>query len=318
MNFNDYIISRVKKLKEKKRILLVDGNDPRSLEAAKELQKYPNIEVSLLVESKSDVKDGFNFVVLDQDQKQYESFCQDLFESRKGKDSLESVQKALKTRPFYAMMLLKKGFFDGVVGGLLYTTADILKAAFKVVGPKVGVKTISSLMIMSKGEDTKIFADISINVNPSADQLVDIAKNSVEFLEQMGIEAFPSFLSFSTQGSAVSDETKKVVEAKEKFNALALKAKALGEIQFDAAVDLKTRSSKYKNPEFSQESNLLIFPDLEAGNIGYKIAQRMGKYGAFGPIVTGTKLPINDLSRGASVEDVANTVLITALQSEGK
>ncbi|OYD27042.1 phosphate acetyltransferase [Mycoplasma testudineum] len=321
INAAPYILKRMETIKEPIKILIVDGDDQRAIEAAKILEQYPNVEITLLVEQDLNIG-SLEFININKNEAQYKNFCELLFEQRKGKDSMDSIKKALKTRPFYAMMLLKSGQFDGVVGGLAYSTADILRAAFKVIGPQKGVKTISSLMIMAKEEKMMVFSDISINIEPDALQLVDIANNSAKFMESFKMNVKPAFLSFSTQGSATSPQSTKMLEAKERYNQENPHRPALGEIQFDAAFSPEILSKKYKNPEFNDATNLFIFPDLGAGNIGYKIAQRLGVYDAFGPIITGVALPVNDLSRGAKTVDVVNTVFITAIQAhslkEGK
>ena len=225
--------------------------------------------------------------------------------------------KAIYMPPFFAMLMIKLGEVDGVVGGLINPTSDILRAAFKLIGPKKGINTISSVMIMEKESDWSIFADISVNIMPSEDQLVDIAINASEFGKSIGFESKVAFLSFSTAGSAVHERSTLVANATKKFNET-YKADypAVGEIQFDAALSQEVRKMKYKEDSFDGKASILVFPSLEAGNIGYKVAQRMGGYGAIGPIITGVAKPVNDLSRGATPIDVYNTVLLTAIQVE--
>ncbi|MGV2393784.1 UNVERIFIED_CONTAM: phosphate acetyltransferase [Campylobacter lari] len=317
MNFKDTLMSEVSKL-NKKRILLIDGDDPRSVEAANQLAKFNNLEITLLVEKDVDLKVDAKIKVLNmnQDLDKIEKLAQIYVEVRKGKEDIEAARIALKTRPFYAMMLLRNSEIDGVVGGLNYSTADILRAAFKTIGPKENIKTISSVMIMHKEDQTYFFSDISVNPKPEISNLVDIANNAAEFVKSFNIEPKIAFLSFSTAGSARTEDTIKMADATKLFNENYVGIKAIGEVQFDAAISEKVRENKYKQDSFNGEANVYIFPDLNAGNIGYKIAQRLGNYGAIGPIITGVKKPVNDLSRGSSIEDVVNTVLITALQSK--
>ncbi|VEU74585.1 phosphotransacetylase [Mycoplasmopsis citelli] len=316
MNFELSLQTKVKQLASQKTIVLIDGDDPRMVQAAKELQKHSNIKTILLVEDDKDKVEGFNFVNIFEDKDKLEHLTAKYVELRKGKETLEQAQKALSTRPFYAMMLLALGQADGVVGGLKYATADILRAAFKAIGPKEGTKTISSAMIMHKDEQNFIFSDISVNVKPTAEQLAEIGLNAKDFATQMGFDPKVAFLSFSTSFSAKTPESELVKLATDLYNEKATQ-KALGEIQLDAAIDLEIRKAKYKGESFNQSANVLVFPDLNAGNIGYKLVQRFAGYGAIGPVVVGTKKPVNDLSRGSTVNDVVNTVLITALQSEG-
>lgn len=317
MNYELNLKSQVDALKSVKKIVLIDGDDQRALDAVRELKAQKNIEVLLLTE-KQENSSEFEFVNIFADEAKTKKYVEQYLELRKNKETLEQAEKAMASRPFYAMMMLHNNEVDGVVGGLKFTTADILRAAFKVIGPKPGIKTISSIMVMHKEEQQMVFSDISVNVSPNAQQLSEIATNAAEAAELLG---FPdpkvAFLSFSTSGSAVTEESKLVKEATDLFNASYAKTKAIGEVQLDAAIDLSVRKSKYKQDSYDEKANLLVFPNLSAGNIGYKLVQRYGNFGAIGPIIVGTKKPVNDLSRGSSVNDVINTVLITALQSEG-
>ncbi|AKA50016.1 phosphotransacetylase [Mycoplasmopsis gallinacea] len=318
MNIEALLETKVSNLKSVKKIVLIDGDDERMQKAAKLLAQHKNIETVLLVEEDVKGSSNLNFLNINADNKKMEELAQKYFEIRKGKESMEQCIESLSTRPFYAMMLLANGEADGVVGGLKYATADILRAAFKAIGPKPGTKTISSVMLMHNGESNYIFSDISVNVKPNEEQLADIARNANDFALQMGFDPRLAFLCFSTSGSAVTEESKLVKKATDLYNETTTGRKALGEIQLDAAIDLEIRKAKYKGESYKHSANVLIFPDLNAGNIGYKLVQRFADYGAIGPIVVGTKKPVNDLSRGSTIEDVYNTVLITALQTEEK
>ncbi|MGZ9428732.1 phosphate acetyltransferase [Mycoplasma sp. 1012] len=303
-----------KELKSKKTILLIDGEDQRAIDAAEKLVNTDLVNVILLVNKENkNVSSKIQQEVISSSKK--EKYAKLFFEARNGKETMESAQKSLESNPFYGMMMLKNKEVDGVVGGLNYTTADILRAGFKVIGPKKGIKTISSAMIMHKENEKFIFSDISVNIKPNSDQLAEIGLNAKEFAKNLGIEPKIAFLSFSTDGSAVSDESKLSSEATIKFNELSSDVKAIGEIQFDAAISENVRKAKYKKESYDGQTNVFIFPNLDAGNIGYKIAQRLGNYGAIGPVITGIAEPVNDLSRGSTVEDVYNTVLITTLQT---
>ncbi|AWX70429.1 phosphate acetyltransferase [Mycoplasmopsis anatis] len=318
MKFIDLLDKKIKSINTTKKIVLIDGDDNRSIEAAKKLaQKYKNIEVTLLVEKDHEPVENLHFVNMNNDKSVIEQMVKDYVVLRKGKETEEQAVKALSSRPFFAMMLLAQGKVDGVVGGLNYSTADILRAAFKTIGPKPGIKTISSVMIMHKDIDTLIFSDISVNPKPNQEQLSEIGLNAAEFAKQIGFDPRVAFLSFSTDGSAKTDETVMVRNATDLFNQVYQGVKAIGEIQLDAALVSEIRKAKYSREAYSERANVLVFPDLGAGNIGYKLVQRLGGYGAIGPVVVGTNKPVNDLSRGSTVEDVLNTVLITVLQSEG-
>lgn len=316
MKFTSLIEKRIKAMKTKKRIAFIDGDDSRALDTIKQLEQFPNVELTLLVETDVKSKTNTKFININKDKQKQKDLAQKYFELRKGKETIEQAQRNLKTRPFYAMMLLATGEVDGVVGGLNYATADILRAAFKAIGAREGVKTISSVMIVHNEKNTYFFSDISVNVKPDQKALVEIGLNAAQFAQSMGIEPKIAFLSFSTNYSAKTPESELVHNAVEEFNTIYQGTKAIGEIQLDAALDLEVRKAKYKLDYYKEPANTLIFPDLDAGNIGYKLAQRLGNYGAIGPIIVGTKKPVNDLSRGSSVKDVINTILITALQAE--
>lgn len=319
MIFRKYVTEKLLKETTKKRILFIDGQDSRAQEAAQQHLKDNIIEPILLFEKKSEKanwKHGAAIAIEDwQDQK--ETLIETYLARRKGKDSLEIAQKNINDKNVFAMLMLEMNEVDGVIGGLVAPTADILRAAFKVIGPKPGIKTISSIMVMTKESDWYVFGDISVNIEPNAAQLVDIASNAATFAETLDIDPRIAFLSFSTSGSAEHPKSLLVKEATDQFNKQhKLAHQAIGEVQFDAAFDLDVLKSKYKSKTtFDKPANIFIFPDLNAGNIGYKIAQRMGQFGAIGPIITGVNKPVNDLSRGAKVADVYNTALLTAIQS---
>lgn len=322
MSFTKLIEQKVQKLGSKK-IVLIDGDDPRTLEAAKILEKYDNLEIILLVEKSLTTSLKAKILNINEDQNKLKELAtaykklrneKDLAKGKEPSETDESALKSVSSRPFYAMMLLELNEVDGVVGGLNYATADILKAAFKCIGPKKGVKTISSVMIMHKDENLSFFSDISVNPEPSQDSLVDIAINAADFVKSFDIDPKIAFLSFSTNYSSKTPKTELVHEATRIFNEKYEGTKAIGEVQLDAALDLEVRRAKYKQESFDTPANTLIFPNLEAGNIGYKLVQRFANYGAIGPIITGINKPVNDLSRGAKVNDVVETVLITAIQ----
>lgn len=317
MNFEHSLKEKIKTISGIKKIVLIDGDDQRTVKAAQLLKEFNNLELFLLIEKPQEKVEGINFININEQNDLLDQYATRYVELRKGKETLEQAYQALKTRPVWAMMMLDQGLVDGVVGGLLYPTADILRAAFKVIGPAQGIKTISSAMIMHKDDSNFVFSDISVNVKPNAEQLAEIGINAQRFAEQIGLDSKVAFLSFSTSFSAKTPESELVKEATDLFNDKTNFNKAIGEIQLDAAIDMDIRKSKYKDQGFNEPANVLIFPDLNAGNIGYKLVQRFAGYGAIGPVVVGTKKPVNDLSRGSTINDVVNTVLITVLQSLG-
>ncbi|MBG0730732.1 phosphate acetyltransferase [Mycoplasma sp. 'Moose RK'] len=312
MTYQEYLQTRLEQENQKsglKSVLIIDGSDSRAVEAAK-LLKAKNLIKPILLVSKIDP--NLSIEQHEISPKMKLEFIDKFVEFRKGKETFESASKQFESPAFYGAMLLKTKQVDAVIGGLNYPTAEILRAAFKVIGPKANIKTISSVMIVHKESQKYLFSDISVNIAPNEQQLVDIAKNAVDFALQLGFEPKPAFLSFSTKGSAKSPQSELVTRATEMFNANS-PIEAYGEIQFDAALDSEVRLQKYKTND-PTNANVLIFPNLDAGNIGYKIAQRLGNFGAIGPIITGIAEPINDLSRGSTIEDIFNTALISALQ----
>ena len=323
MNFKVYIdklLTEKNKAKGLRRIVFMEGPSKRMAKAAVSLQESKLVEPILVFETQKDfeastAKDVKSYVI-ENEKELMEKLVKVYVEKRKGKETEEQAREALKKTEYFSPTLVEAGLADGSVGGVHHPTGDILRGAFKAIGPKQGVKTISSIMIMHKGTDFSIFTDISVNVDPSAEQLAEIAKNAADFGDYIDFDKKVAFLSFSTAGSAVNDISKKPKEACEIFNEkYDMEYKALGEIQFDAAFDLNIRNQKYKETSFDTKPSVYVFPDLNSGNIGYKIAQRMGGWGAIGPIVTGLKKPINDLSRGSTVDDIINTGIITALQA---
>ncbi|WP_337903556.1 phosphate acetyltransferase [Mesomycoplasma ovipneumoniae] len=314
MTYQNYLELRLKQQNETKSlrsVLIIDGHDERAIQAAQQLKAKNLVRPILLVDELYENLEIDQYLV---DEEEKQTFIQQFLKIRKNKETLESAVAQFDSNAFYGTMLLRNKKVDAVIGGLNYPTAEILRAAFKIIGPKPDIKTISSVMIMHRGDEKYLFSDISVNILPNETQLADIAKNALDFAIQLGFDPKPAFLSFSTKGSAKSPQSDAVSRAVKMFNATS-PIEAYGEIQLDAALDYKVRRQKY-GENVSTNANILIFPNLDAGNIGYKIAQRLGGFGAIGPIITGIAAPINDLSRGATVEDVFYTALISALQVE--
>ncbi|MDQ0514056.1 phosphate acetyltransferase [Mycoplasmoides fastidiosum] len=324
MEFTQFITEAVEALAQPKRIILIDGDDKRTQDAARELvKKTKNIVPVLLFENDqfpTDLPERVECVNVFADQTQLERFTQQFFELRKGKETLEKAQAFMQHRINIGMMMYKNQLVDGVVGGLSYPTSDILRGGFKVFGLKPNKKTFSSVMLMHRGNERLIFADVAVNLNPTKDQLVDITQNAIEF--NQAIKYMPdskvAMLSFSTKGSAETERTLEIAAAAQtvaSLNVADASVKVAGEIQFDAGVDEVIRKSKYKELVYDGSANIFIFPNLDAGNISYKVAQRLGNWGAVGPVIVGINGAVNDLSRGSTVEDVVYTAMVTALQS---
>ncbi|MED5046938.1 phosphate acetyltransferase [Bacillus siamensis] len=244
-----------------------------------------------------------------------EELVQAFVERRKGKATEEQARKALLDENYFGTMLVYKGLADGLVSGAAHSTADTVRPALQIIKTKEGVKKTSGVFIMARGDEQYVFADCAINIAPDSQDLAEIAIESANTAQMFDIDPRVAMLSFSTKGSAKSDETEKVAEAvkiaKEKAPELTLD----GEFQFDAAFVPSVAEKKAPDSDIKGDANVFVFPSLEAGNIGYKIAQRLGGFEAVGPILQGLNMPVNDLSRGCNAEDVYNLALITAAQA---
>lgn len=237
-------------------------------------------------------------------------------ERRKGKITAEDAAKLLRENVNYlGTMLVYTDEADGLVSGAMHATSDTVRPALQIIKMQPGFGKTSGIFIMVKGEEKLLMSDCAITIAPDANDLAENAILSAKTAKSFGIDPIIAMLSFSTKGSAESDETKRVEEAtkiaKEKDPSLLID----GELQFDAAYVESVGKSKAKDSPVAGRANTFIFPSLEAGNIGYKIAQRLGGYEAVGPILQGMNKPVNDLSRGCSEEDVYKLALITAAQS---
>ncbi|WP_042221371.1 phosphate acetyltransferase [Oceanobacillus manasiensis] len=236
-------------------------------------------------------------------------------ERRKGKATKEDAQKILLDENYFGTMLVYMNQADGLVSGAAHSTADTVRPALQIIKTKEGIKKTSGVFVMVRDEEKYVFADCAINITPDSQDLAEIAVESAETAKLFDVDPRVAMLSFSTKGSAKSPETEKVVEAlqvaKEKNPSLVID----GEFQFDAAFVPSVASKKAPNADIQGDANVFVFPSLEAGNIGYKIAQRIGGMEAVGPILQGLNKPVNDLSRGCSAEDVYKLALITAAQA---
>ncbi len=235
-------------------------------------------------------------------------------ERRKGKATEEDARKILLDENYFGTMLVYTNKANGLVSGAAHSTADTVRPALQIIKTKEGVKKTSGVFIMVRGEEKYVFADCAINIAPDSMDLAEIALESAKTAEMFNIEPRVAMLSFSTKGSAKSPETEKVAEAvaeaKRRNPSLVLD----GEFQFDAAFVPSVAKSKAPDSPIQGDASVFIFPSLEAGNIGYKIAQRLGGFEAVGPILQGLNRPVNDLSRGCNEEDVYKLAIITAAQ----
>jgi phosphate acetyltransferase len=235
-------------------------------------------------------------------------------ERRKGKSTEEDARKILLDENYFGTMLVYLNKADGLVSGAAHSTADTVRPALQIIKTKAGVKKTSGVFIMGREDEKYVFADCAINIAPDSNDLAEIAVESAKTANMFDIEPRIAMLSFSTKGSAKSAETERVSGAVEEAKRREPSLVIDGEFQFDAAFVPSVAKSKAPDSPLQGDANVFIFPSLEAGNIGYKIAQRLGGFEAVGPIFQGLNKPVNDLSRGCNEEDVYKLALITAAQ----
>ncbi len=253
--------------------------------------------------------------IIDIDSYDKSDFINKLFELRKSKGmTIEEATRLINDPIYFSMMMLKDNMADGVVAGAMYSTADVLRPALQIVKTKPEKKIVTGNMLMLKEDESPlVFGDVSLIVNPTAEELSEIAVDNAEFMDKVvGFEPKVALLSYSTLGSAKSEMVDKVDLATKLAQG---KSKYLidGEMQVDSALDVATAKKKGIVSEVGGNANVLIFPDLNAGNIGYKLVARLGGYTAVGPIMLNFNKPVNDLSRGCTVDEIVNTIAITKL-----
>ena len=329
--FLDNLMTRASE--RQKTIALAEGFDIRACKAAEMLTKDGVCKV-VLIGDEQDVKAKFPEVDFTgvkfenpANSENLEKYANILFELRKSKGmTIESARQIVSTNNmFYACVALKAGDVDGVVGGAVFSSADVSRAAFQVVKAAPGINSVSSCFVMIPPEDgfkyasapAYIFADCAVIPYPTEDQLADIVVAANDSAKNIiGIEPKIAMLSFSTKGSANHEAVEKVRNAYAKVKASHPEINVDGEMQFDASLVPSVGKQKAPESTVAGEANVFVFPNLDAGNIGYKIAQRLGNFMAVGPIMQGLALPVNDLSRGCSAEDIAAVAAITALQAK--
>ncbi|MGM9927035.1 MAG: phosphate acetyltransferase [Bacillus sp. (in: firmicutes)] len=305
------------------KIVLPEGLDERILTAASRLAEEKLVTPILVgnveeIQSKAtalglsletvEIYDPANFAEMDE-------LVQAFVERRKGKVTPEDAAKILLDENYFGTMLVYLNKADGLVSGAAHSTADTVRPALQIIKTKEGVSKTSGVFIMVRGEEKYVFADCAINIAPDSQDLAEIAVESAKTARTFNIEPKVAMLSFSTKGSAKSPETEKVSTAVATAKQLDPELLIDGEFQFDAAFVPSVAASKAPDSPIKGDANVFVFPSLEAGNIGYKIAQRLGNFEAVGPILQGLNKPVNDLSRGCNAEDVYKLSLITAGQA---
>lgn len=330
MNFIESIKERARK--DIKTIVLPESSDLRVVKAAVTAvkEKYAKI---ILIGDEEKIKKMANENNLDLSEVKFinpktfelkEQYSQKLYELRQAKGmTLEQASKLMEDEVYLGMMMVKEGLADGLVSGAIHSTSDTLRPALQILKTAPGTKLVSAFFVMvvpncEYGEKgVFVFGDCGLNQDPTSEELSEIAKSSSESFEKLvGKKSKIAMLSYSTYGSAKSALTEKVIEAtkltKEKYSELIVD----GELQLDAAIVPEVGKSKAPGSTVAGTANTLIFPDLNAGNIGYKLTQRLAKAEAYGPLCQGIAKPVNDLSRGCSAEDVAGVIAITAVQAQ--
>jgi phosphate acetyltransferase len=305
------------------KIVFPEGNDERILQAVSRLANE-NVLRPIVIGNKEEVEQKAKELnvtlpnVEIYDPQQYEGMnelVQAFVERRKGKVTEEDARKILMDENYFGTMLVYLGKADGLVSGAAHSTADTVRPALQIIKTKEGIRKTSGVFIMVRGDEKYVFADCAINIAPDSQDLAEIAIESANTAKMFDIEPRVAMLSFSTKGSAKSPETEKVVEAVRLAKEMKPDLILDGEFQFDAAFVPSVAKKKAPDSVIQGDANVFIFPSLEAGNIGYKIAQRLGNFEAVGPILQGLNKPVNDLSRGCNAEDVYKLALITAAQS---
>lgn len=305
------------------KIVFPEGLDERILRAVSRL-KADNAVEPILIGNPDQVKskaaelgvslDGIE-ILEPATYPEFDLLVEKFVERRKGKATEEQARELLKDENYFGTMLVYVHKADGLVSGAVHSTADTVRPALQIIKTKPGVSRTSGAFIMVRGDEKYVFADCAININLDAQGLAEVAVVSAETAKMFDIDPKVAMLSFSTKGSAKSEETEKVIEAVKLAKEMAPDLVVDGEFQFDAAFVPSVAAKKAPDSVIKGDANVFVFPSLEAGNIGYKIAQRLGNFEAVGPILQGLNAPVNDLSRGCNEEDVYNLALITAVQA---
>lgn len=328
MNFLEQISERAKQ--DIKTIVLPESSDIRTIKAAALVQEKGLAKI-VLVGKENEIRklaggiDISKSVIVDPETSpQFEEYANTFYELRKAKGMTpEKARETMKNEIYWGVMMVKMGAADGMVSGAIHSTADTLRPALQILKTAPGTKLVSSFFVMvvpncqygSNG--TFVFSDCGLVENPTADELSEIALASAKSFENLvGKEPRVAMLSYSSYGSAKSELTEKVIEAtklaKEKAPDLTLD----GELQADAAIVASVAKSKAPGSNVAGSANVLVFPDLNCGNISYKLVQRLAKAEAYGPVTQGIAKPVNDLSRGCSAEDIVGVIAITAVQAQ--
>lgn len=313
-------------------IVLPEGEDERILQAAHSIAEMKAAKL-IILGNEAEIKayyekNGWNFdgieIVEPEKSPNLQKYAEMFYEMRKDKGiTMEDAVKQMHNYNYFGTMMIKDGAANGMVSGANHSTADTVRPALQIIKSAKKGRSVSSAVIIVSNDKPYVFSDCAIVIDPSAQELADIAVDAAQTAIQFGLEPKVAMLSFSTKGSGKGEMVDKVVEAtklaKEQIELPEYKdlgIKIDGELQLDAAVDSVVGAKKAKGSEVAGQANVLIFPDINAGNIGYKLCQRIGGAEAYGPLLQGLNAPVNDLSRGALVEDIIGIIAITCLQAQ--
>ena len=305
------------------RIVLPEGEEPRILQAAKRIVKETDVtpvllgnpdKIGIYLEIEG-ILEGYD-VINPQTYPDFEEMVASLVERRNGKMTEEEARQILKDDVnYFGVMLVHMGIVDGMVSGAIHSTAATVRPALQIIKTRPNVSRTSGAFLMVRGSDRYLFGDCAININPDAEGLAEIAINSAITAKMFGIDPKIAMLSYSTKGSGFGESVDKVVAATKIAHELRPDLEIDGELQFDAAFVPETAALKALGSKVAGQANVFIFPGIEAGNIGYKMAERLGGFAAVGPVLQGLNKPVNDLSRGCNADDVYKLTLITAAQA---
>lgn len=314
------------KQKDKQRIVFPEGENPRILTAVSRLKQDDLVEPIVLGQKDQVLalaeKSGLDMTGIEivdyQNSPDFGEMVEKFHERMAGGkhfQTMEEAEAAMHDANFYGTMLVYTGQADGMVSGAAHSTADTVRPALFILKTKPGMHRISGSFIMERGEEKYVFADCAISIDPTSDQLVEFAAQSAATAKMIGIDPKVAFLSFSTHGSAKGPQVDKVAQAAKMFKEKYPDIPADGDLQFDAAFVPAVAELKAPDSAVGGQANVFIFPELQSGNIAYKITQRLGNFTAIGPVLQGIAKPVNDLSRGCSADDVYKIGILTAAQA---
>ncbi len=296
--------------KRDKKILLNESEDKRVFNAIKYVVKHKIAKIAVVETKGAPISKLKKLGVEIIERSIAPELVDKFYKLRNGKVTYEEAERLMKKVNYFSTMLVEEGYVDGLVSGAIHPTRGTLLPAFQILNS--GHKA-SGAFIMRKGRDVMLFADCAVNIHPTSDDIAYIAHDTLKTAKMLKIKPKVAFLSYSTNGSGIAAEDMRT--AYKIFKKLHPSVHACGEIQVDAAMSPKVRKIKWKDCEIVGKANVFIFPDLNSGNIGYKLVQRLGGYEAIGPIIQGLERPVNDLSRGCNEREIVDLIAITAIQA---